>query len=182
LTPMVARQRKGKMPAYKRGREFKVILPPEISEWIENQALREGKPQSRIIIDHLNRIPFLEAQAKFNKLVNAMESILARYGTRVVLADLKTDLLAALDLVLAAKSDGELQARVEKLRILRLYMLRYKQQSEKGIYIDGFGVADTSEEAVGAAERRAESITKPKPKRAVRRSAVGPGAARTRKK
>jgi hypothetical protein len=133
---MVARQRKGKMPAYKRGREFKVILPPEMSEWIENQALREGKPQSRIIIDHLSRIPFLEAQAKFNKLVNAMEAILARYGTRVVLADLETDLLAALDLVLAAKSDGELQARVEKLRILRLYMLRYKQQSEKGIYID----------------------------------------------
>jgi hypothetical protein len=181
---MVARQRKGKMPAYKRGREFKVILPPEMSARIENQALHEGKPQSRIIIDHLSRIPFLEAQAKFNKLVDAMETILARYGSRVVLADLETDLLAALDHVLAAKSDGELQTRVEKLRILRLYMLRYKQQAKKGIYIEGFGATDTSEEAEGAAQRRAESMTKPKPKpkRAVRRSALGAEALKAGKK
>jgi hypothetical protein len=179
---MVARQRKGKMPAYKRGREFKVILPPEMSEWIENQALREGKPQSRIIIDHLNRIPFLEAQAKFNKLVNAMESILARYGTRVVLADLETDLLAALDLVLAAKSDGELQARLDKLRILRLYILRYKEQAKKGnpIVIDLFEATDTAGEAEDAARRRSEPSTKPK--RAVRRSPVGAGVPKIEKK
>ena len=49
--------------AYKRGREFKVILPPDISEWIEREAREEGRPQSRIIINHLSRVPYLDRQA-----------------------------------------------------------------------------------------------------------------------
>jgi hypothetical protein len=181
---MPTRQRKRAVPAYRRGREFKVILPPDISAWIEKQARDEGKPQSRIIIDHLSRIPFLEAQTKFDKLVNAMEAILARYGSRVVLADLETHLLPALDHALAAKSDGELQARLDTLRVLRAAMLRHEQHAKEWSLdlseIAPLGVPKTGAEAEGAAQRQAEPMTKAK--RAVRRSPVGAEAAKTGKK
>jgi hypothetical protein len=181
---MTPRQRKRAVPAYKRGREFKVILPPEMSERIESQARAEGKPQSRIIIDHLSRIPFLEAQAKFDKLVNSMESILARYGSRVVLADLETHLLPALDSALAAKSDGELQARLDTLRVVRATMLRHEQHAKEWSLdlseIAPLGAPKTGGEAEGAAQRQAKPMTMAK--RPVRRSPVGVEAAKTGKK
>ena len=161
-----------------------MILPPDISAWIEKQARDEGKPQSRIIIDHLSRIPFLEAQAKFDKLVNAMEGILARYGSRVVLADLETYLLPALDDALAAKSDGELQARLDRLRVARAAMSRHEQHAKEWSLdlseIAPLGARQTGGEAEGAAQRQAEPMTQGK--RAVRRSPVGAEAAKTGKK
>ena len=130
------------IPAYKRGREFKVILPPHISERIERQARAEGKPQSRVIVDQLDRIPFLEGQAKFGKLVKAMETVLARYGSRIVTADLETQLLRALDRLLEAKP-GEVQARLDGLRVLRAAMAN---RERAGLVGDGdmkWGVAGT---------------------------------------
>ena len=109
------------IPAYKRGREFKTILPPDVSERIERRAREEGKPQSRIIVDDLSRIPFLESQAQFGKLVKAMETVLARYGSRIVTVDLETQLLRAIDRLLEAKP-GEVQARLDGLRVLRAAM------------------------------------------------------------
>jgi hypothetical protein len=181
---MAVRKRKKAVPAYKRGREFKVILPPEISEWIENQARDEGKPQSRIIVDHLSRIPFLEAQAKFSKLVNAMESILARYGSRVVLADIETVLLPAIDDALAAKSDGELQARLDTLRVARLAMLSHEQHAKDWSLdlseIAPLGLPKTGGGAERAAQPQAEPL--PQAKRSVRRSPAKGEAAKTGKR
>ena len=176
---MAVRKRKKAVPAHKRGREFKVILPPEMSEWIENQARDEGKPQSRIIVDHLSRIPFLEAQAKFTKLVNAMESILARYGSRVVLADIEAFLLPALDEALAAKSDGELQARLDTLRVARAEMSRLDRRAKEWSLdlseIAPFGLPKTGGRTKRAAQPQAEPMTKA-------RRVVGAEAAKTGKK
>jgi hypothetical protein len=181
---MAVRKRKKAVPAHKRGREFKVILPPEMSDWIESQAREEGKPQSRIIIDHLSRIPFLEAQAKFDKLVNTMESILARYGSRVVLADIETFLLPALDDALAAKSDGELQARLDTLRVARAAMLRHEQHAKEWSLdpseIPPLGLPKTGGGAKRAAQPQAEPTIKAK--RAVRRSPAKGDAAKTGKR
>jgi hypothetical protein len=130
------------IPAYKRGREFKVILPPDVSERIERRAREEGKPQSRIIVDDLSRIPFLESQAQFGKLVKAMETVLARYGSRIVTADLETQLLRAIDRLLEAKP-GEVQARLDGLRVLRAAMA---SRERAGLIGDGdmkWGVAGT---------------------------------------
>jgi hypothetical protein len=52
-----------------------VILPPDISERVEKQAQDEGRPQSRIIINDLARIPYLDQQAKLGELVRDMEVI-----------------------------------------------------------------------------------------------------------
>ena len=60
-----------------------------------------------------------------------MENILARYGSRVTLADLGEPLLRAVDDVLAAKTDGELQARLDKLRVLRTDMLKFEETAKQ---------------------------------------------------
>jgi hypothetical protein len=114
-------------PAFQRGREFKVILPPDISERIEGQAKAEGKPQSRIIINDLARIPDLDQQAKLGGLVRDLEVMLARYGSRDVVADLGDALLQAVDGALAAKTDGELRSRLDRLRVLRADMLKHER-------------------------------------------------------
>jgi hypothetical protein len=130
------------LPAYKRGREFKVILPPEVSERIERRARDEGKPQSRVIVDDLSRIPVLEAQSQLGKLVRTMENVLARYGSRIVTLDLETQLLRAIDRLLEARP-GEVQARLDGLRILRAAMAN---RERAGLVGDGdmkWGVAGT---------------------------------------
>jgi hypothetical protein len=133
LEPMAPRRKKqtSTTPAFKRGREFKVILPEDISEWIEKQAKDEGRPQSRIIINHLSRIPNLEKQAKLGTLVRDMEIILARYSSQQTMAELSEPLLRAVDDVLAAKTDGERQARLDKLRVLRSIMLKTEPSGER---------------------------------------------------
>jgi hypothetical protein len=135
LEPMAPRRKKqtSTTPAFKRGREFKVILPEDISEWIEKQAKDEGRPQSRIIINHLSRIPDLEEQAKLGTLVRAMEIVLARYGSRITVADLTDNLLLTLrEMVKADDADnvGEVRAKVAKVRVILDLMEKHERETK----------------------------------------------------
>lgn len=123
-------RRKKSPPAFKRGREFKVILPPDISERIEKQAKDEGKPQSRIIINDLARIPDLDKRSRFEELVGDMDEILARYGAWIVTADLTDDLLRTLrEMVKANDADnvGALRAKVTEVRSILAAMEKHER-------------------------------------------------------
>ena len=71
---MAARKKKNRKAA---GREYKLRLPPALSKRIESDAEREGKPQSRIVIEDLESIPYLRSRAHFEDLVKDMEHTLA---------------------------------------------------------------------------------------------------------
>lgn len=118
-------------PAFKRGREFKVILPEDISKWIEQQAEDEGRPQSRIIINHLSRIPDLEKRGRLDDLIGHLEVIVARESARITIADLSDELLRAIDGLLEATNDSDLRARTENLRVIRAAMLKAGQAAKK---------------------------------------------------
>jgi hypothetical protein len=118
--------------AYKRGREFKVILPPDISEWIEREAREEGRPQSRIIINHLSRVPYLDRQAKLGELIRDMETTLAKYGSRITQIELNEALLRALDEALAAGSEAQRQPPLDRLRVIRRAMLETERKVAQG--------------------------------------------------
>ncbi|RXH25846.1 hypothetical protein XH99_22325 [Bradyrhizobium nanningense] len=124
------KKQKATTPAFKRGREFKMILPEDISKWVEGEAKDQGRPQSRVIVNHLSRIHYLDQQAKLGELIRDMEIILARYGSRITLADLGEPLLRAVDDVLDAKTDGELRARLDRLRVLRAEMRKSERAAK----------------------------------------------------
>jgi len=99
---------------------------------IEAKAKDEtGWPLNRVIINELAAFPDLEKQAKLGELIRDMEVVLAQYGSRITLAELSEPLLRAVDDVLAAKADGERQARLDKLRVLRTVMLK-NERTPKG--------------------------------------------------
>jgi hypothetical protein len=124
------------VPAYKRGREFKVILPPDLSERIERQAQEEGRPQSRVIVNDLAAIPWLRSQAALAETVRDMQVILARYGSRLTLSDVNDELMAAIDELLAAQGDAELQARVDKVRVVRSAMKKHQPRMRQALDAD----------------------------------------------
>jgi hypothetical protein len=102
-------------------REFKLRLPPDVSQRIEAKAKAEGRPQNRVIINELANIPYLEGRRDFEDAVEDMKIVLARYSTRIVVADLSDDLLRTLHEVLKAdemNNIGELRARLQRLRVL----------------------------------------------------------------
>jgi hypothetical protein len=122
----MASRKKRVIPAYERGREFKLRLPPDVSERIEEKAKAEGRPQNRIIINELADYPDLLNYRDFAYNVGEMRNVLAAYGSRISLSEINEPLLAAVDEVLAASSDGELKRRLDKLRVLRAAMLKQK--------------------------------------------------------
>lgn len=124
---MPARQRKKAVPAYKRGREFKVILPPDISERIEREALEEGRPQSRIIINHLSRIPYLEMQRGFDETLGDMKAVLARYGARAAMGELSEAIKRALDEAAAAPTAAQREACFDSLLVLHRALAKHER-------------------------------------------------------
>src|SRR5262249_45347918 len=116
---MATRRKKTKavIPAYQRGREFKVILPPDISDRFEKQAKDEGQTKSRIINNDLARIPYLDQQAKLGELVRNMDDLLTRHSARETVAELTKELLSTLrEMVKADEADriNELRAKVAR--------------------------------------------------------------------
>ncbi|WP_456822661.1 hypothetical protein [Bradyrhizobium sp. USDA 4502] len=99
-----------------------MILPPDISERIEKQAKDEGKPQSRIIINDLARIPDLEHQRALAESVEDMRVLLARYSEEIIATQLTEPLLSAVDDILEVNSQAELRVKLDKLRVLRANM------------------------------------------------------------
>lgn len=100
-----------------------VRLTPAVFQRIASKAKAEGRPLNCIIMDELTAYPQLAGQVQFGKLLAAMETVLARYSARIIQADLETQLLKAVDLALAATTDGERQARLDGMRVLRNAML-----------------------------------------------------------
>ena len=47
-----------------------------------------------------------------------MEAVLARYGSRITVTELNEALLHAVDEALAARTDGELQQQLDRLRVI----------------------------------------------------------------
>jgi hypothetical protein len=98
-------------------------LPPDVFERIEAKAKRERRPLHRILVDELALFPHLDRQARLGKLVRDMETVLARYGSRITVTELSEALLQAVDEVLAARTDGQLQAQLDGLGMIRRAML-----------------------------------------------------------
>jgi hypothetical protein len=61
-----------------------------------------------------------------------MESVLARYGSRITVTELNGALLRAVDEVLAAETDAELQPLLERLRVIRGTMLESERRVATG--------------------------------------------------
>ena len=106
-------------------------LPPDVMKRIDAKTAKTGWPINRVVINELSQFPDLEGQAKLGALIRDMEVILAHYGARVTLAELGEPLLRAVDDVLGAKTDGERQARLDKLRVLRTVMLKNERTAKE---------------------------------------------------
>jgi hypothetical protein len=116
------------IPAYKRGRETKVILPLDVVARIEARAREEGTPLSRVIVEDLRRVPQLEGEVQLHKLVQTMERVLTHYGSRIVVADLTDQLIRAVDHLLAAQPGNP---HLDGLRVLRTAMLGHERQARE---------------------------------------------------
>jgi hypothetical protein len=104
------------------GHPVHLRLPTDVFERIEAKTKAKGWPFNRVIINELAAFPDLERLATFGELISDMEIVLARYSSRMIVADLGEPLLRAIDEVLAAKTDGERQTPLDKLRVLRSEM------------------------------------------------------------
>jgi hypothetical protein len=113
------------------GHPVHLRLPQDVFQRIEAKTKKTGWPFNRVIINELAGFPDLDQLAKLGERIRDMENILAKYGSRVTLADLGEPILRAVDEVLAAKTDGELQARLDKLRVLRREMVKFEQTAKQ---------------------------------------------------
>ena len=103
-------------------------MPTDVVERIEAKAKGEGRPFNRILVDELALFPHLDRQARLGELVRDMESVLARYGSRITVTELNEALLHAVDEALAAETDAELQPQLERLRVIRRTMLESERR------------------------------------------------------
>ncbi len=131
---MASRRKQPATPAYERTREFKLRLPPDISERIERKAHAEGRPQNRVIINELASIPHLERQRELGDVVEDMKALLARQGARMILADLSDELLRSIKDASKANRTGnipELQAHMDKVAVILEAMERQNHPKRK---------------------------------------------------
>jgi hypothetical protein len=106
-----------------------IRLPTDILERIEAKAKGEGHPFNHILINELALFPHLDRQARLGELVRDMEAVLARYGSRLTATELNEALLHAVDGALAARTDGELQQQLDRLRVIRRTMLESERRA-----------------------------------------------------
>ncbi len=112
-----------KPPEPGRTNRVNLRLPADVFERIEAKAKVSGRPFHRIVVDELSLFPHLDRQARFGKLVRDMETLLARYGSRLTVTESNEVLLRAVDKTLAAPTDGQLQQQLDRLRVIRRTML-----------------------------------------------------------
>jgi 3-deoxy-D-manno-octulosonate 8-phosphate phosphatase KdsC-like HAD superfamily phosphatase len=108
-------------------RPFKIYLPQDVGDRIEQKAKAKGWPQARVIINELADHPRLEQIGELADQVNDMKTVLAQYGSRVAMDEISKALLAAVDSVLAAEG-GAREAAIDKLRVARRVMLKHEKQ------------------------------------------------------
>jgi hypothetical protein len=106
-------------------------LPTDVVERIEAKAKSEGRPFNRILVEELALFPHLDREARLGELVRDMESVLARYGSRITATELNEALLHAVDEALAAETDAEPQPPLERLRVIRRAMLESERRVAK---------------------------------------------------
>ncbi len=119
---MAPPRKKRKVPG--EGHPVHLRLPTDVFERLEAKTKQKGWPLNRTINAELAEYPDLEELKKLGALVSDMEVILARYGAQQTLVEVSKELLVAVDEVLASRTDGELQARLDKLRALRAAMVK----------------------------------------------------------
>jgi hypothetical protein len=115
-----------------RGHPVYLRLPTDVFERIEAKAKAEARPFNRITINELAAFPRLEREAKLGELIRDMETVLARYGSRIAQAELGEALLQAADEILAARSQAELQPLLDRMRVVRRTMLEMERQVARG--------------------------------------------------
>jgi hypothetical protein len=118
-------------------REYKVRLPFDLAEEIEEESERTGAPQNRIVVDRLERD---RRDGKIKTLDNLIQNLflaqtevgtlLARYGARADAIDLGEELPRVVDEVLNAKP-AELPAKLDKLRLVRGKMLNVERDERQ---------------------------------------------------
>jgi hypothetical protein len=113
------------------GHPVHLRLPADVFRLVEARAAKEQWPLNRVIINLLASIPHLETARTQEQVLQDMQIVLARYGSRITSADLSAPLLRAVDDVLAANTDGELQARLDRLRVLRADMLKHERAAKE---------------------------------------------------
>ena len=106
-------------------------LPADVVARIEAKAKGEGRPFNRILVNELALFPYLDRQARLGELVRDMESVLARYGSRITVTELNEALLHAVDEALAARTDGQLQQQLDRLRVIRRGYARQRTAGHK---------------------------------------------------
>jgi hypothetical protein len=115
-----------------RGHPVYLRLPEDIFTRIEAKAKAEGRPFNRIAVNELAAFPHLDRLARLGELVSGMEVTLAKYSMRIRSVDVGEALLRAVDDALAARTDGQLQPQLDRLRVVRMAMLENERQAAKG--------------------------------------------------
>ena len=103
-------------------------LPTDVFLRIEAKAKGQGRPFHRIIVEELSLFPHLDQQARLGELVREMETVLARYGSRLTVTEFNEALIHAVDEALAART-GQLQQPLDRLRTIRRTMLESEQRA-----------------------------------------------------
>ena len=106
-------------------------FPTDVFERIDAKAKANGIPINRVVINEVAQYPYLDRQAHLAEVVADMETILARYGSRITRTDLSERLLQAVDEILAAQTPAELEAPIDKLRIFRGAILKGEREAAK---------------------------------------------------
>jgi hypothetical protein len=104
-------------------------LPTDVFVRIEAKAKEERRPFHRILVEELSLFPHLDQQARLGELVTEIETVLARYGSRLTVTEFNEALIDVVDEVLAARTDGQLQQQLDRLRMIRSTMLESEQRS-----------------------------------------------------
>jgi hypothetical protein len=99
-------------------RVYKLRLPTDIAERIEQEAAAEGRPVNRIIMNTLAAAPVAKQADRFEDSIRQLETMIWRHSARITWLDLTRELLDSVDDVLNAEG-AEIHAAVDKLRIIR---------------------------------------------------------------
>jgi hypothetical protein len=105
------------------------LIERDGSRYAWAKAKGEGRPFHRIIVNGLTLFPHLDRQARLGELVRDMETVLARYASRIAVTELNEALLHAVDEALAARTDGQLQRQLDLLRVIRRTMLERERRA-----------------------------------------------------
>lgn len=115
----------------KEARDFKIRLPEDIRQRLDEKAKDTGWPLNRIIINELAAYPDLEKRGSLIEAVGHFDVLLARYGARIVWLELSEQMLDALDAALEAQGTAQ-QAALDKVRVVRNAMRAHERVMKAG--------------------------------------------------